>query len=173
LSNKTRYLVYGAMFTAISVILSSFLKIQLTDSIRISLAPAIIMVAGSVLGPAWGAGIGFVTDFLSYIIANRASGAYFPGYALTMALYGLLAGLLFYKRHSGYIKIILSTIGIQTLCSLVINTLWTSVMYGSPYIVMLATRLPTTYISCALYVAVMCFVVKNNTRIFRKIHQPV
>jgi ECF transporter S component (folate family) len=160
------------MFIAIGVVLGSFLRIQITESIRISLAPAIVMMAGSILGPAWGAGVGFLTDFLSYIIANRAVGAYFPGYAVTMALYGILAGLLFYKRINGYLNITLSTIGIQTICSLLLNTMWTSVMYGTPFAVLLATRLPTTYISCVLYIVSLCFVVKNRDKIFRKIHQP-
>ena len=160
------------MFIAIGVILGSFLRIQLSDAIRISLAPAIVMVAGSVLGPVWGAGVGFMTDFLSYMIANRAAGAYFPGYSLTMMLYGILAGLIFYKKAGGYLKITLSTVGIQTVCSLLLNTAWSSIMYSAPFPVMLATRLPATYISCAMYVVVLCIVLKNQEKLFGRIMQP-
>lgn len=173
LSNKTRYLIYGAMFVAIGVLLGSFFRIQVSESIRISIAPAIVMIAGSILGPVWGAGIGFLTDFLSYIIANRAVGAYFPGYALTMALYGILAGIIFYQKTSSYLRITLSTIAIQTVCSLLLNTFWTSFMYGTPFPVLVLTRLPGTYISCVLYVVILCFFLRNREKIFKKIIQPV
>ena len=173
MSQKTKYVVYGALFIAIAVVLGSFLSFYLTENIKISFAPVIVMFAGSVLGPLWGAATGGITDFLSFLIGGKAIGTYFPGMTITMALYGLLAGLLFYRREqNGILRISLSTLLIQTVCSMLLNTFWLSILYGTPYVVLLATRVPSTYISCAIYVVVLCVLVKNKSRIVRGIGEP-
>ncbi len=167
MSQKTKKLVYGAAFVAISVILGSFFSFYLTESIKITLAPLIVMFAGAALGPIWGAATGAVTDFLSYLIGGKAIAAYFPALTLTMALYGLLAGLFFYKRQNSLPKVAITTVLIQIGCSLLLNTLWLSLMMGTPYTVLMATRIPTSLISCAIYVVLLCLLMKNKDKIVR------
>ncbi|HBU11178.1 MAG TPA: hypothetical protein DEB31_00085 [Clostridiales bacterium] len=172
MSQKTKHLVYTAVFIAIAVIASSFLTIIVSQSVRISFTPIVVMLCGAVLGPVFGAAAGAATDVLSYLLVTRVSGAYFPAFTVTMMLYGLLAGLLFHKRENSTLKIALGVTGIQTGCSLLLNTFWNSVLYGTPYFVMMATRVPATYINCAIYVVILCLLIKNRCRIFKNIWQP-
>ncbi len=167
MSLKTKKLVYGAAFIAISVILGSFFSFYLTDSIKVTLAPLVVMFAGAALGPVWGAATGAITNVLSYLIGGTAIAPYSPGPTVTMALYGLLAGLFFYKRQSTLPKIAITTVLIQIVCSLLLNTLWMSLMYGTPYLVQLAMRAPTSLISCAIYVILLCLLMKNREKIVR------
>lgn len=167
MSQKTKKLVYGAAFIAISVILGSFFSFYLTDSIKITLAPLIVMFAGAALGPLWGAATGAIANVLSYLIGGTAIGPYSPGPTITMALYGLLAGLFFYKRQNSLPKVALTTALIQIACSLLLNTLWMSLIYGTPYPVQLAMRAPTSIISCAIYVVLLCLLMKNKDKIVR------
>lgn len=155
------------MFIAIAVLVGGFLTIHISQSIRISFTPIVVMLAGAVLGPAWGAATGAATDFLNYLLINKAAGAYFPAFTITMVLYGVLAGLLFYKRQNNIPKIALGVTGIQTVCSLLLNTLWNAYLYGTNYFVMMATRAPATYINCAVYVIVLCILISQKDRIFK------
>lgn len=168
MSEKTRKLIYCAVFISISIALS-YLSGFFTV-VRVSLAPILIMFAGAALGPFYGGITGAVTDLVTFFI--RPTGVYFPGFTLTMILYGVLAGLLFYRkepRQQGYSKIILGVVGIQTLCSAFLNTLWLHFLMETPYLALLATRLPITYISCAVYVVVLCVLIRNRERIIRPV----
>ena len=178
ISPKTLRIVYCATFIAIAVVVGSFLSFYVTESIKFNLAPVIIMLTGAVLGPIYGAAAGGVTDVLSFLIGTAAKpGPYFPGFSVTMVLYGLIAGLLFYRKDRraevpSIAKISLGTVLIQTICSLLINSFWTYFLYGPSYAVVLATRIPSTYIMCAVYVVLMCILLKNKQRMFRSLYAP-
>ena len=176
ISPKTLRLVYCATFIAIAVVVGSFLSFYVTETIKFNLAPVIVMFTGAVLGPIWGAAAGGISDLVSFLIgtANKP-GPYFPGFTITMILYGLLAGLLFYKRRQPanvprLPRIVLGTVLIQTVCSLLINSFWNYFLYGPTYLVVLTTRLPSTYIMCAVYVVFMCILVKNKPKMFKTLY---
>ena len=93
-------------------------------------------------GPVWGAVAGGLADFIGAVLFPI--GPYFPGFTLTNALIGLVFGLFLRRRTSG-------TAGIVSICaavlinnlvlSLLLNTLWVSVLYGSPFLQLLPVRL--------------------------------
>ncbi|MEG1656590.1 MAG: folate family ECF transporter S component [Christensenellaceae bacterium] len=168
ISPKTLKVVYCAAFIAIAVLLGGFFSFYLTEEIKISLAPIPVMFAGSVLGPVFGGITGFITDLLSYLL--KPMGAYFPGFSITMALYGILSGLFFYKKpKNSLLKITLVTFLTQTVCSVFVNTLWLSIMMGTPYFVLMIGRLPTTYLSFAIYTIILFVLVKNKDKIIRNL----
>lgn len=173
---KTLRLVYCATFIAIAVIVGSFLSFYVTETIKFNLAPVVIMLAGAILGPIGGAAAGGITDLLSFLISTaNKPGPYFPGFTLTMILYGLIAGLLLYKKSQPSLtpslpKIALSTVLTQTICSLLINSFWNNLLYGPNYGVVLLTRLPSTYIMCAVYTVLMCVLLRNKQKMFRTLY---
>ncbi len=164
---STQKLVYCAVFLAIAVLLS-FFSIYLSEAIKITFAPLIIIFAGAVLGPIPGAIIGAATDLL-VLLLKSLPGAYFPGFTVTMALYGLLAGFLFFRRNFQFsvLKTVLGVLLIQFVCSLLINTGWLSLLMGTPYFVLMVTRIPTTAISYAFYVVILLVLLKNKEKIVR------
>lgn len=174
---KTLRLVYCAAFIAIAVVVGSFLSFYVTESIKFNLAPVVIMLTGAILGPGWGLAAGGVTDLLSFLIGTAAKpGPYFPGYTVTMALYGLFAGLWFYRRKSrGEIpsvrKILTGVVLIQTVCSLLINSFWSYLLYGPSYGSMIALRAPATYLMCAVYAVLMCLLLKNKRKMFGTLYK--
>ena len=178
ISPKTLRLVYCATFIAIAVVVGSFLSFYLTESIKFNLAPVVIMLTGAVLGPVWGAAAGGVTDLLSFLIGTAAKpGPYFPGFTVTMILYGLISGLVFYRKKRpaevpSIAKISLGTALTQTVCSLLINSFWNYLLYGPTYLVVLTTRLPSTYIMCAVYIVLMCILLKNKRKMFKSLYMP-
>lgn len=84
-------LVLMALFTAMQVILSRFLGIQVNEGLRISFECIPILLAGLWLGPVSGMLVGCVSDVLGTVLSGY--GAYFPLLTLGPMLLGLLAGL--------------------------------------------------------------------------------
>lgn len=104
---QTRKLVFGALLTALAVVLKSFLGIPVSmfgGLIKdINFSASIVMYAGIALGPVYGAIVGALTDVLCAII--RPLGAYMPLFTLTNALMGLLPALFFLKnKQHGFWK---------------------------------------------------------------------
>ncbi len=167
ISPKTLRLVYVAVMVAIATVLGIFSP-YLGPHIKLSLAPIAVMFAGAILGPAAGGIVGFLSNFISFF-ANpfNPGGVFNPGVALTMALYGIAAGLFFYRKNTFPLpKVILCVFVMQTAFSTFLNTFWLSLFNGAPYMEFLVSRLPTTYICCAVYIAVMYVLLRNKDKIY-------
>ncbi len=93
-------------------------------------------------------------------------GPYFPGFTLTAFLMGAVYGLFLYRRQS--IGRILGAVAVHQLAlSLLLNTLWISLLYGSPYGPLLITRLP----QCALLAAVQIVVIQAIVRLLPQLRR--
>ena len=59
---RVKKVVLAGLLLAILVIFERFIPLQLTDFLRLSFAYVPLVLAGSLLGPAWGALIGVAGD---------------------------------------------------------------------------------------------------------------
>lgn len=169
MSNKTKKIVYCAMLIAIGVLLGYLSRVvnpvMSLPFLRFSLAPAAVMLAGALLGWKYGAVIGALTDVLTFLA--YPTGAYFPAFTLTMALYGVLAGVFFYRKQSSVLRTTLLVILIQTLLSACLNTMWNVVLYGPLDPVKLGMRLATSYTACAAFIVILNVLFRYKERFFR------
>lgn len=133
---NTKLLVTLALLTAAEIILSRFCSIAAWN-IKIGFSFVPIAVAGFLFGPAAGAAVAALGDFVGAILFPI--GAFFPGFTLTAALTGAVFGLALHKRQST-MRLLAAVSVNQLALSLFLNTLWISVLYGSPYLPLLATR---------------------------------
>lgn len=163
--SRTRFIAYSGVFLAISVLLS-FASIYFGPNLKVSLAPAVVMYAGLVMGPAAGAAIGAATDIL-VLFLKPLPGAYFFGFTLTMAMYGLLGGIVYGRRGSrpGLARIVLGTLAIQAVCSVLLNTMWLCVLSNVPFGPMLVTRLPLSGIADAVYTVILYLLVRFQEKV--------
>lgn len=115
------------------------------------------MKAGKVLLPAVLAGMSIGFGGLVFLsVENRVVGAalftigaYFPGFTQTAFLTGLVFGLFLHKKQG--LAQSIAAVGInQFILSLLLNTLWISVLYGSPYGPLLLTRLVQAFLLFAV-----------------------
>ena len=87
-------IVTAALLLALHTILSLFLSIYVTDSLRISISFVTNVVTGAFFGPVMGLACGGLGDLLSFIV--KPTGPYFFGWTLSAALAGFVYGLLFH-----------------------------------------------------------------------------
>ncbi len=89
-------IVVSGMLLALHLVLSVFISLPLTSSVRISIAFITNVVTGYLYGP-WMAMItGALGDILQLIL--RPTGGYFFGWTFNAALGGFLYGLMFYQK---------------------------------------------------------------------------
>lgn len=144
-----------ALLAALGSVFSAFLSVELTftgvKTVEVSLTPLPVMLAGILFGPLAGAMVGFVADTAGFFMGVQA-GAYNPVFSLTMALFGVIAGLYYLKSQKNTIwKVTLAAATAQLTCSVVLNTLFVWLMYGVPLIALLPTRLLAAAIELPLY----------------------
>ncbi len=94
----TSVLVKASLLTAISIVLTRFFSYMIPlggmPALRIGFGNVPLIAAGMMFGPLVGGAVGVVADLIGYVL-NPMGGAYFPGFTVSAALYGVLSGLLF------------------------------------------------------------------------------
>lgn len=167
MSKKTKKLVTVAMLIAIAVVLGCLSRIVNPfinlPFLRFSLAPVAIMFAGAAFGWKIGGAVGAITDVVTFLFFP--TGGYFPGYTATMALYGILAALLFKDKPVTLLRTFVGTVSIQAALSMFLNTMWMILLLGPFDPVKLGARLVTSAVSCAVYILLLSVLMKNSKRI--------
>ena len=132
-----RTIVTLSLLTALEIVLNRFLSINAWN-IKIGFSFVPVVIGAMLYGPLGGAVVGALGDFIGALLFPI--GPYFPGFTLTAFLMGAVFGLLLKKVRT--VSRVLAAVGInQFIMSLFLNTLWISLLYGSPYVPLLATRL--------------------------------
>ncbi len=148
------------MLLAIAIVLkylSFYIPIGGILGIRVGFMEIPIVIAGITAGPVWGGLLGVLYDVFGYIL-NPSGGPYFPGFAVSFFLIGVLAGLfpLFKKERISYKDSLLYFAIVGIFIDLLLNTFWLSMLYGQPYGVLFVPRIFST----AVMVAVKAYVLK-------------
>lgn len=135
-NNYVQMVVTIALLVALHIILSRFLSINAWN-IKIGFAFAAIFIAAYLFGPVGAAITGALGDLLGAILFPI--GPYFPGFTLTCLLTGLLYGLLLHKKQT-WGRIIAAAAINNLILSLLLNSYWIALVYGTPFAALLATR---------------------------------
>ena len=157
----TRTLTLTALLTALEIVLSRFLSISAWNT-KIGFAFVPVVLAAMLLGPLNAGIVAALADFLGALLFPV--GPYFPGFTLTAFLMGLTYGLLLYREQS-FLRILAAVAAHQLLLSLLLNTLWISLLYGSPFGPLLLSRLP----QCAILTAVQLVVIRLLARLLPRL----
>lgn len=91
-----RSVTIAAMLLALHTVLSVFVTIHVTESLRISVSFVATCVTAYFFGPVVGFLSGALGDIIQYLI--KPAGGYFFGWTLNAALAGLVYGIGFYHR---------------------------------------------------------------------------
>ena len=149
-----------SLLVAVEIILSRFLSISAWN-IKIGLSFVPIVVAAICFGPLEAGIVAALSDLLGALLFPI--GPYFPGFTLTAFLTGCVFGL-FLKKNPNWLRCIAAVAINQFLLSLFLNTLWISMLYGSPFVPLLETRL----IQCVLLFAVQLIGVRIILSVFER-----
>lgn len=145
-----------AMLTALYVVLNRFLSVS-TSNINLGFAFVATVTAAALFSVHGGMVVGGLGDLIGAILFPK--GAYFPGFTLSAVLVGAIYGACL-KKNRSFPSIALAAILSQTLSSLLLNSLWVSVLYGTPFKAVFTTRLPQFFAVTALQLVISPLIVK-------------
>lgn len=136
----TYSIVAMGMLVAIYIIFDRFLSFS-TANLRIGFTFLALAMAGALLGPVKAGIVGFAADVIGLFLFSGYT--FNPGITFTAVCVGVLFGIFLFKKPT--IKgCIIAVLIHQLFFSLVMNTLWLSMMYGAPYSGMFVSRIPQT-----------------------------
>ena len=142
-------LVIMGVLVAMEIVLSRFLSFN-TWNTKIGFGFIPIAAAAILLGPVEAAVCGGLADFLGATLFPI--GAYFPGFTATAALTGLIFGLFFHKEQTP-LRVVPAVLINQFILGLLVNSYWISMLYGSPFKELLATRITQSVILSIVQIA--------------------
>ncbi|MEA4870544.1 MAG: folate family ECF transporter S component [Christensenella sp.] len=131
-----------AMLIALQIVLSKFLMLQLTDSIRLSIDSVPILLGGIWFGPVAGGIIGTLADLLGTILFPTA-GAYYPPLTIAFLLIGVVAGLLakIARVKNALLRMACIVIPAEIVGSYLFKSFALSGLIGLPFSTLLAARI--------------------------------
>lgn len=160
---NTRMITVIGLLVAIEVVLSRFLSIN-APSVKIGFA----FVPCALCAMLFGLGPTVILEVLADLLGATLfpSGSFFPGFTLTALLRGLSYGLLLGKKQTPA-RILLCVMFNQLVLGLCVNTLWISILYGSPFGALLVTRVVQCLVLIPVEFVVITAIAKFGKRIKR------
>lgn len=152
------------LLVAVEIVLARFCSISAWN-IRIGFSFLPIVIAAVMFGPLQAGIVAALGDFIGAIMFPL--GMYFPGLTLTAFLTGIVFGLFLHKRQNT-IRIFGAVAVNQLVLSLVLNTLWISILYNSPYQALFATRTVQCLILCPVQYIMIGLTAKSLQRYGKK-----
>ena len=149
-----RKLAFAALICAITVALDGVARIPLMQGLEIKMTFFIIAFGCAVYGPVTGMLMAAVVDTLCFFIANTGY-AYFPGYMLTEVLVSLLYGLFLYRQKITVAKLFCAKVCTNYFCHVLLNALWSALLYGSGYLYYLWSSLVKNTLLLPIEVLIM------------------
>lgn len=131
-----------AMLIALQIVLSKFLMLQLTGSVRLSIDSVPILLSGIWFGPIAGGIVGLLSDMLGTLLFPTA-GMYYPPLTIAFVLVGVSAGLLakIIKCNSSLLRAALIVIPSELVGSYLTKSVALSFLLDVPLPAMLLARI--------------------------------
>lgn len=160
--SRTQTITTAGLLLAIQMVLSSYGVIEVSDSLKISLAHLAVAPTAILFGPVVAGLQGALSDVLGFLL--KPSGPYFPGFTLSAALLGVIYGLLLYKTRRTVWQIIAARVLVCVLINITLNTLFLTMLYGPSRLATLPIRVMKNLIQLpidCLLLGAMCRLVRR------------
>ena len=166
--SRTRAITTAGLLLAIQMVLSSYGVIEVTDSLKISLAHLAIAPTAILFGPVVAGLQGALSDLLGFTL--RPSGPYFPGFTLSATLLGVIYGMLLYKTKRSTWQIITARVLVCIFVNIALNTVFLTMLYGPSRLATLPVRIVKNLIQLpidCLLLGAVCKAVKRIPSSYR------
>jgi len=132
------------------------------EAFRLGLTPLFTMLGGILLGPLWGAGLGWFVDLIAVYLWHGIE-EYMISFGLITAARGFLAGYIFYFLFPRFsLKTMVASIAIPALLiSVLANPIILYFSFGAPLLRNIWLRLTLQVVAVPLFVGISFFVVRG------------
>lgn len=162
--NQVFKIIMTAILVALNIILERFLAYSVWNN-TVSFGFITIAFAACYLGVPYSMAVAGLGDLIGAII--KPFGPYFVGYTVTNLIVGLILGL-YLRKNANIIKIGLSVVTYKIFCSLILNTVWTSILYRGgidAFWTVFVTRVPFVSVMTVVEIIVITLLFSNKSKI--------
>lgn len=157
-------IILTSILIAMNVILERFLAYSVWNN-TVSFGFITVAFAACYLGTPYAMAVAGLGDFIGALI--KPFGPYFVGYTITNILVGLCLGLFLYKK-ANVIRITLAVIINKLFCSLILNTIWISVLYRggiAAFWTVFITRVPFIAVMAVVEIVMISILFSKKSKI--------
>jgi len=129
------------------IILGSLLSIQFLTT-KIAFAFIVVAITARLFSPLVTAGSTALAYFLGMLLFPKFT--FFPGFILTAFLTGLVFGYAF-QHQTSLVRILIANFIVTFILNLFLNSLWLHIMYMTPWVALLTTRLIQEIVTFTCY----------------------
>lgn len=166
-SNK-QYLfemVAAAVLVALKVVLDRFLSYNVWNQ-RFGFSFIAVAFAGAMLGAPWAMAVGGLGDIVGALLFP--TGPYFPGFTLTAVLTALCTAL-FIRKNASLLRVTLSVLINQFFGSVILNSVWISILYGKGFVALIPSRILQSGIMTVLQITLIYLLFGEKSVIRRRL----
>lgn len=167
---NVRVIVGVALFFALNVILNLFGSIQITNQLKLGFASIATAASCLLYGPVPNLVLAPLLDLVNYVV--KPVGAYYPIFMIsTMASACIFSAYFYNCKKITWIRVILCRITYDVVVSLFLNTLFTSMLWGTPFLVIAGPKLIKNFISLPFQVVILYLVMKTCIQLKPKVNR--
>ncbi|WP_138160320.1 folate family ECF transporter S component [Peptoniphilus catoniae] len=155
---STGVIARAAFLAALSIVLTRFASVMVTQDLRVGIGPFPIILSGLLYGPFVGGIVGFVADIVGVMI--NPHGAFHLGFTLSSILTGVIPGIVYLTMLKGKKENL--TLATIVACSLVgiivhigLDTYWLTLLYNKGAMAMLPARVIKAFIQAVISIIVI------------------
>ena len=164
---STRTLTTAGILLAIQMVLSSYGVIEVSDSLKISLAHLAVAPTAILFGPVVAGLQGALSDLLGFLL--KPSGPYFPGFTISAMLLGVFYGIALYRTERRLWQIIAVRVAVMVIINIGLNTLFLTMLYGPSR----RATLPVRAMKNLIQLPVDCFLLYTMFRVLHRVPDPL
>lgn len=159
-SFTTQQIAIVGILMALGLVLSR-VAIPLSPSNRLSIGFIVNAIIGILYGP-WVAGFAAVGNDLLQSFLFGTQGTFFIGFVLSAFVGSFIYGWFLHRKTVTWKHVLLAVLLNTIFTNLVLNTLWIHILYRTPIIVLLASRLPQNLIMAPIRFVVIYMITQNR-----------
>jgi len=169
---STRQIANLGVLAAVSIVLTRvfgfIIPVAGVGALRISFGEVPLILGGILFGPWAGAVTGVAADLIGYAI-NSHGGAFFPGFAISAALTGLIPGWILHKHRENlqWWQVGATVLITDLITGVFLNTLWLTILYGQGFFVILPARLLARLVTLPIYTLAV-FLINRAYQAYRR-----
>lgn len=154
---NTLSMVTLSLLMAIQLVLGRFTVGN--QFIRVGFAFLVMALIAKWFGPLWGIMTAALIDLVGTLLSG---GPFFIGFTLSAILSSFIYASLLYQRPVSWKRIIIAQVIIMLLVDVLLNTLWLTIMYHTPFWALLPMRILKQLIVTPLQIVLLYPLLKSQ-----------
>lgn len=156
----TQQIAVLGVLMALGLVLSRT-TIALGPNNQLSFGFIVNAIIGILYGP-WVAGFAGMGDDILQSFLFGVQGTFFIGFTLTAFVGSFIYGWFLHRKNITWKHVLLSVLFNTVVTNLILNTLWIHILYQTPIVVLLASRIPQNLVMAPIRFIVIYLITQNN-----------